>query len=89
MPCERPLDLQNRVQTTRAGTEAQSADLVAGNIDQLKALFPDLITEGSNGKAVNVDVLKALVGDQTVVCADENPRLFAADLQGVQPGVAL
>ena len=81
MPCERPLDLQNRVQTTRAGTEAQSADLVAGNIDQLKALFPDLITEGSNGKA--------LVGDQTVVCADENPRLFAADLQGVQPGVAL
>lgn len=51
--------------------EAQSADLVMGNIDQLKALFPDLITEGPNGTAVNVDVLKALVGDQTVTDADE------------------
>lgn len=28
--------------------EAQSADLVAGNIDQLKALFPDLITSSSS-----------------------------------------
>lgn len=56
---------------TAASPQAQSADLVAGNIDQLKALFPDLITEGPNGKAVNVDVLKALVGDQTVTDADE------------------
>lgn len=56
---------------TAASLEAQSADLVAGNIDQLKALFPDLITEGPNGTAVNVDVLKALVGDQTVTDADE------------------
>lgn len=56
---------------TAASPEAQSADLVAGNIDQLKALFPDLITEGPNGKAVNVDVLKALVGDQAVTDADE------------------
>ena len=38
---------------------AQSADLVAGNIEQLKALFPELITEGPNGVAVNVDVLKS------------------------------
>ena len=37
--------------------EAQSADLVASNIEQLKALFPELITEGQNGTAVNVDVL--------------------------------
>lgn len=51
--------------------EAQPADLVAGNIEQLKALFPELITEGANGTAVNVDVLKALVGDQTVTDADE------------------
>lgn len=56
---------------TAASPEAQSADLVAGNIDQLKALFPELITEGPNGTAVNVDVLKALVGDQTVTDADE------------------
>ncbi len=52
-------------------SEAQSADLVAGNIEQLKALFPELITEGPNGIAVNVDVLKALVGDQTVTDCDE------------------
>ncbi|MGC6842128.1 hypothetical protein ACP0KD_23040 [Pseudomonas aeruginosa] len=51
--------------------EAQSADLVAGNIEQLKALFPELITEGAGGVAVNVDVLKALVGDATVTDADE------------------
>jgi len=54
-----------------ASPEAQSADLVAGNIEQLKALFPELITEGKDGVAVNVDVLKALVGDKTVSDADE------------------
>ncbi len=51
--------------------EAQSADLVAGNIAQLKILFPELITEGPDGVAVNVDVLKALVGDKSVNDADE------------------
>lgn len=56
---------------TAASPEAQSADLVAGNIEQLKALFPELLTEGKDGVAVNVDVLKALVGDATVTHADE------------------
>src|SRR5512139_3783312 len=51
--------------------DAQSADIVAGNIDQLKALFPEILTEGPNGIAVNMDVLKALVGDKTVTDADE------------------
>ena len=55
--------------------EAKSADLVAGNIEQLKALFPELITEGlvdgERRTAVNVDVLKSLVGDATVTDADE------------------
>lgn len=51
--------------------EAQSADLVAGNIAQLKALFPELITEGGDGAAINVDVLKQLVGDATVSDAEE------------------
>ena len=51
--------------------ESQSADLVRGNIEQLKALFPELITEGVNGAAVNVDALKALVGDKTFTDADE------------------
>ncbi|KAB0331438.1 site-specific DNA-methyltransferase [Janthinobacterium sp. PLB04] len=51
--------------------EAQSADLTAANIMQIKALFPELITEGANGVAVNVDVLKALVGDKTATDAEE------------------
>ena len=51
--------------------QAQSVDLITANIEQLKALFPELITEGPNGVAVNVDVLKALVGDQTVTDAEE------------------
>jgi adenine-specific DNA-methyltransferase len=50
---------------------AQTADLVAGNIAQLKALFPEIITEGADGTAVNVDVLKQLVGDKTVTGAEE------------------
>ena len=51
--------------------ETQSRDLVAANLAQLKALFPELITEGPDGTAVNLDVLKALVGDKTVTDADE------------------
>ncbi len=52
--------------------EAQSADLVAENIEKLKALFPELVTEGPEGLSVNVDLLKALVGDQTVTdCAEK------------------
>lgn len=56
---------------TATDPEAQSADLVAANIAQLKALFPELITEGADGAAINVDVLKQLVGDATVSDADE------------------
>lgn len=51
--------------------ETRSADLVAENIEKIKALFPEIITEGPDGTAVNVDVLKALVGDKTVTDADE------------------
>ncbi len=51
--------------------EAQSADLVAGNIATLRALFPELITEGADGAAINVDVLKQLVGDATANDAEE------------------
>ncbi|WP_343225734.1 site-specific DNA-methyltransferase [Lysobacter sp. BMK333-48F3] len=50
---------------------AQSADLLADNIAQLKALFPELITESSDGAAINVDVLKQLVGDATASDAEE------------------
>ena len=54
-----------------ADPATHSADLVAENIATLQTLFPELITEGANGAAINVDVLKALVGDATVTDAEE------------------
>lgn len=51
--------------------EASSADLISDNISKLKALFPELLTETDGGTAINVDVLKALVGDTTATDAEE------------------
>lgn len=51
--------------------ETQSADLIAVNIAKLKAMFPELLTETGKGAAINVDVLKALVGDAVASEADE------------------
>ncbi len=51
-------------------SEAQSSDLIADNVAKLKALFPELLTEGANGAEVNVDVLKQLVG-KVATDADE------------------
>jgi adenine-specific DNA-methyltransferase len=51
--------------------ESRSADLVADNIARLRALFPELISEGPNGIAIQMDVLKSLVGDRTVTDAEE------------------
>jgi adenine-specific DNA-methyltransferase len=60
------------IEKIEAGVPAtQSADLVTGNIAQLRALFPELVMEGKTGPAINIDVLKALVGDATVTDADE------------------
>jgi len=56
---------------TAADPETHTPDLVAANLAALQALFPELITEGADGVAVNIDVLKALVGDKTVSDADE------------------
>ena len=44
---------------TTADPEARSADLVAENVAQLKALFPDALTEGK----IDFDVLRQLLGD--------------------------
>lgn len=55
--------------------EAQSADLISDNIAKLKALFPELLTETGNGAAINVDVLKTLVGDKTATDAEEKHGL--------------
>jgi len=65
--------LQNNTMNKIAATdpEAQSANLVGDNVAQLKALFPELITEGAHGTVVNIDVLKQLVGDATVTDAEE------------------
>ena len=51
--------------------DEKSPDLVAENLSTLKVLFPEIVTEGPDGAAVNVDVLKALVGDKSVTDADE------------------
>ena len=44
---------------TAADPETRSADLVADNIVQLKALFPEAFTEGR----IDFDVLRQLLGD--------------------------
>jgi len=49
---------------------AQSADLIADNIAKLKAMFPELLTEGASGIQVNADVLNQLVG-KVATDADE------------------
>jgi len=56
---------------TAYDAETKSSNPVAENIAQLKALFPDLVTEGPEGALVNVDVLKQMVGDKTVTDTDE------------------
>jgi adenine-specific DNA-methyltransferase len=56
---------------TAADPETKSPDLVAANLAALRLLFPELVTEGANGVAVNLDVLKQLVGDKTVTDAEE------------------
>lgn len=56
---------------TAEDPESRSPDIVAGNVAQLKTIFPELVTEGPNGVSVNVDVLKQLVGDKTVTDSDE------------------
>ena len=51
--------------------EAQSANILADNIAKLRAMFPELVTETKGVAAINVDVLKALVGDATAYDGDE------------------
>ncbi len=56
---------------TATDPKTKSPDLAAENLAKLRALFPEVITEGKDGVAVNLDVLKALVGDQTVTDVEE------------------
>ncbi len=56
---------------TAQAPESKSSDLTVQNLEQLKALFPELVTESTEGLSVNLDVLKQLVGDKTVTDAEE------------------
>jgi adenine-specific DNA-methyltransferase len=56
---------------TAESPESKSPDLAAENLAQLKALFPELVTESKEGVVVNVDVLKQLVGDKIITDSEE------------------
>jgi adenine-specific DNA-methyltransferase len=56
---------------TAKSPESKSPDLAAENLAQLKALFPELVTESKDGVVLNMDVLKHLVGDKTITDAEE------------------
>lgn len=56
--------------------ETRSPDIAAENIAKLKALFPEIITEGSEGAAVNVDVLNELIGNRSSTDTEENFGLY-------------
>lgn len=56
---------------TAESPESKSPDLAAQNLAQLKALFPELVTESKDGVSVNVDVLKQLVGDKVITDSEE------------------
>ena len=59
------------VKLTANDPVTKTPDFVAENVARLRALFPELITESKDGIAVNVNVLKALVGDKTATDAEE------------------
>lgn len=54
--------------------ESKSADIVAGNIETLKTLFPDVFTEGR----IDFDVLKALLGG----AVDERDEKYGLNWHG-------
>lgn len=56
---------------TAESPESKSPDLAAENLAQIKALFPELVTESKDGIVVNVDVLKQLVGDKVITDSEE------------------
>jgi len=59
---------------TAADTETYSADIMAGNIEQLKALFPEAFTEGK----VDFEVLKQLLGG----AVDERDEKYGLNWHG-------
>lgn len=47
--------------------EGESTNIVEDNIDQLKALFPEVVTEDKDGAQINFNTLRQLLGDEKVV----------------------
>lgn len=66
MPEVKKLDLND--------PDTQSADIVAGNVEALKALFPDAFTEGK----IDFDVLKGLLG----AAVDEHDEKYGLNWHG-------
>jgi adenine-specific DNA-methyltransferase len=56
---------------TSADPASKSLEVQARNVEVLKTIFPDVLTEGPNGTSVNIDILKQLIGDRSVTEADE------------------
>ncbi len=54
--------------------ESKSADIVAGNVEALKALFPDAFTEGR----IDFEVLKGLLGG----AVDERDEKYGLNWHG-------
>lgn len=63
---KKPNDKPTMTPITADDPEAKSADVVAANLEKLKALFPEAVSEDG----VNVDVLNQLIG-RTVTDAEE------------------
>jgi adenine-specific DNA-methyltransferase len=61
-------------QLTASDPETHSADIVAGNIEQLKALFPEAFTEGK----IDFEVLKQLLGS----AVDEREEKYGLNWHG-------
>lgn len=55
--------------------DLQSPDLVNENIEKLAALFPNCVTEGTNGKSIDFDLLKQELSHTVVEGTKERYRL--------------
>ena len=56
---------------TAQDPETKSPDIAAANLAALQALFPEVVAEGPDGAALNLDLLKQLVGDRLLTDAEE------------------
>jgi adenine-specific DNA-methyltransferase len=55
--------------------DLKSPDLVNDNIDKIAAIFPNCVTEGSDGKVIDFDLLKQELSHQVIEGAKERYRL--------------